>query len=607
MPAPAIVAMAALTKAVDGAVGAIKGGFDLANKTQQASLALGMNLTTAKDRLGPSLDGLRGSIDQKMAAGFAGLEAGLQGNTKGVGKLINQQMLTGTNHAKTAKAFAALNAIAGVQTEAMNDMAEGTIKAANMYGVSTDVLVDTMMSFEKQFTAMNMTGMGESFTAAVGNLQAQLGPQFQGQIKGVMGIIMDTGVEGMETLAALGIGDVRDQLQAAAGDTAATQAILEEALKTAGASFQDIAGGASADLLSIGAATDAIGEGTQAFVPLMEALESGLRVKQDAEVNYADQIGVLMDEVWNPLKETIMDLVMGVLPLLKIAAQFLGDQLQILVTWFKETFVKLGGFMGIIDKIKKVFDIMKPILAIIAGILLVKLMIVLAPVIAIFVAVTAVAKLLWEGIKFLWDMFKDKLTPVTDALVKVWEWLKDTVSDLINNPMAFLKKAFFNFADMLGGLLMMIGDFLPDWLGGGMLEEMGSALSGWASPEAAAADRQLKDSAERKAHEKKVEADFDAVLKADAEHFGFMADKATETAESTAEINRKTPDPSTGSEYMDQTTMLLSESMDRILGVQSSTAVLDKLDELVSATEDQTGLIGEGANPLTDQHSNDAN
>ena len=178
MAAPAIVAMAALTKAVDGAVGAIKGGFDLANKTQQASLALGMNLTTAKDRLGPSLDGLRGSIDQKMAAGFAGLEAGLQGNTKGVGKLINQQMLTGTNYTKTAKAFASLNAIAGVQTDAMNNMAEETIKAANEYGVSTDILVDTMMSFEKQFTAMNMTGMGESFTAAVGNLQSQLNLQY---------------------------------------------------------------------------------------------------------------------------------------------------------------------------------------------------------------------------------------------------------------------------------------------------------------------------------------------------------------------------------------------------------------------------------------------
>jgi len=605
MAAPAIVAMAALTKAVDGAVGAIKGGFDLANKTQQASLALGMNLTTAKDRLGPSLDGLRGSIDQKMAAGFAGLEAGLQGNTKGVGKLINQQMLTGTNYTKTAKAFASLNAIAGVQTDAMNNMAEETIKAANEYGVSTDILVDTMMSFEKQFTAMNMTGMGESFTAAVGNLQAQLGPQFQGQIKGVMGIIMDTGVEGMETLAALGIGDVRDQLQAAAGDTEATQAILEDALKTAGASFQDIAGGASADLLSIGAATDAIGEGSEAFVPLMEALEGGLRVKADAEVEYADQISVLMDEVWNPLKETVMDLVMGALPLLKMAAEFLGAQLQILVTWFKETFVKLGGFRGIMEKIKKLFDLMKPVLAVIAGVLLVKLALVVAPIILIFVAVTAVLKLLWEGIKILWEMYKDKLTPVTEALVKVWEWLKDTVSDLINNPMAFLKKAFFNFADMLGGLLQKIGSWLPDWLGGSMLEEMGSALSGWASPEAAAAEEQLRDSAAAKAHQKKVEADFDAVLAADAEHFGFMSDKAAETAENTAEINRKTPDPSTGSDFMDDTTMLLSESMDRILGVQSSTAVLEKLDELVSATEDQTGLIGEGANPLVDQHTND--
>lgn len=601
-----IVAMAALTKSLDGAVNAIKSGLDLANKTQQASLALGMNLTTAKDRLGPSLDGLRGSIDQKMAAGFAGLEAGLQGNTKGVGKLINQQMLTGTNYAKTAKAFASLNAIAGVQTDAMNNMAEETIKSANLYGVSTDLLVDTMMSFEKNFVAMNMTGMGESFTAAVGNLQAQLGPQFKGQLQGVMGIIMDTGVEGMETLAALGIGDVRDQLQAAAGDTAATQAILEEALKTAGGSFKDIAGGASASLLSIGAATDALGAGSENFGALADALTGPMRIKQDAEISYADQMQVMIDEVWNPLKETVMDLVMGALPLFKIAAEFVAHQLQVLVTWFKETFVALGGFKGIIDKIKVAFDFMKPVLTLLAGVLLVKLAIILGPIIVIFVALTGVAKLLWEGLKALVSHFKDKLTPVTENLIKAWEWLKTTVDDLINNPMAFLKKAFFSFADFLGGLLTEIGSYLPDWMGGEGLSSMGAAMSEWAKPQAAAANAQLISEAVARDHQKKVEADFDAVLAADAEHFGFLSNKAAETAENTAEINRKTPDPSTGSEYMDQTSMLLSESMDRILGVQSSAAVIEKLEELVEATTDQTAVVAEQGPGFTSTFTDDS-
>ena len=81
-----------------GAMGAlkdqIKAAMAFADNAQKASLALGQTYEQTRDSLGSSMEGLRGDINQRFGAAIAGMEAGLQGNTAGVAKLINQVLLT---------------------------------------------------------------------------------------------------------------------------------------------------------------------------------------------------------------------------------------------------------------------------------------------------------------------------------------------------------------------------------------------------------------------------------------------------------------------------------------------------------------------------------
>jgi len=89
-------ALSKLTVGLDKAVGSMEESISLFDQGQKTSLALGQNLDQARTTLGPSIDNLRGSIDNKLSIGLAGLAAGLQGNTEGISTLANQQQLTGT-------------------------------------------------------------------------------------------------------------------------------------------------------------------------------------------------------------------------------------------------------------------------------------------------------------------------------------------------------------------------------------------------------------------------------------------------------------------------------------------------------------------------------
>ena len=68
-----------------------------------------------------------------------GLEAGLQGNTAGLARLINQQRLTGTASAKTAAAFATLEMTMGLSRDATNKLASDMVEMGNEFSISTDV------------------------------------------------------------------------------------------------------------------------------------------------------------------------------------------------------------------------------------------------------------------------------------------------------------------------------------------------------------------------------------------------------------------------------------------------------------------------------------
>ena len=107
------LAIGALTTAMGALTNQLKSSMDFAMKAEKASLALGMTFEQTNSEFSSQMGQLRGSLTERFAASIAGMEAGLQGNTAGVGRLINQQRLTGTQSAKTAAVFAKMEMTLG--------------------------------------------------------------------------------------------------------------------------------------------------------------------------------------------------------------------------------------------------------------------------------------------------------------------------------------------------------------------------------------------------------------------------------------------------------------------------------------------------------------
>ena len=117
-------ALGQLVGAMDALRNSIRESIAFADGAQKASLALGQTFQQTNQTLGGTMEGLRGDMNQRFAAAFAGMEAGLQGNTAGIAQLVNQQKLTGTQSANTARAFAGIEAQLGLSREETNNLAK---------------------------------------------------------------------------------------------------------------------------------------------------------------------------------------------------------------------------------------------------------------------------------------------------------------------------------------------------------------------------------------------------------------------------------------------------------------------------------------------------
>ena len=352
------VAVTGLRKAINELTNVMKQTFAFSDNAQKASLALGMNLRETRGKLGTSIDGLRGSLDKRFMAGMLTLEAGLQGNSAGVAKLINQQQLTGGQYQGTAKAFAKLIKIGGVQADAANALAADMISTGNEFGVSTEVLVGALNSLESNMAAMNLAEMGPQVAGAMSELQSQLGPELAGPLKNVMGMVMDTSMEGYANLQKLGIGGVREQLAAATTTAEATQ-ILKDAFVTASDNFKTVAGDAENAYFQVGIASQVFGQSALSMTTVADGLTTGLRERNEADVEYANSLSTMKSEVLDPLREVFMSLYVASLPTLIAVFKQLKDWVQQGVDKLKNWYVEMGGFEKIIKATKQKFHEIK--------------------------------------------------------------------------------------------------------------------------------------------------------------------------------------------------------------------------------------------------------
>tara|TARA_R110000796_G_C14567850_1_gene435493 strand:+ start:59 stop:1681 length:1623 start_codon:yes stop_codon:yes gene_type:complete len=272
------------------------------DKLQKASLALGKDFSQVNAEITPAMEGLRGSLDQRVGAAIAGLQAGLQGNSAGVAKLINQQQLTGTASAQTATVMAKLSQSLNANNDDINNLSDRIIETGKLYTVSTDKLVAAVDALSDTFPTQQLAGMGIQVTEAMASLTAQM-PAMAGQVTSVMKKILDPSLKTEANLARLGIAGVRERLTAAKTASEAER-ILVGAIRTAG---QNITSFVDKDLfLSVGIATNVFGETTASLAAMNEQL--GKRTKNEAErPDFGDTIEAIRASILVPLQKVLRD------------------------------------------------------------------------------------------------------------------------------------------------------------------------------------------------------------------------------------------------------------------------------------------------------------
>jgi len=570
-----------LTKAMEGLTAQIKSGMDFAMKAEKASLALGMTFEQTNDQLGGTMQGLRGDMKQRFAGAIAGLEAGLQGNTAGVAKLINQQRLTGTQSAGTAKAMATLEAQLGLSREQTNKLSSSLIDTGAEWGISTDKLVGAMTALEASFPAQALAGMGDKVTGAMVQLTAQLPQGMHKQLNSAMGMIMDTSLEGMEKLAKLGIGGVREQLSAAKNQDEAAK-ILESAFKTAATNFNQIGGGAESFYASLGVAADTFGPAAINFTTVSEGF--GTRVKKegaDAEA-FGNQLGVIKSEIMVPLQEAFVEF----FPIIKGIGIVIGTKLRegvmFVVDALTKVFLKLGGFSGMIETLKKTFsgiqdkfklakDITIPLLIGALATLTamaVGLGIALFPIIWPFLALGAGVVLVVATMRKLEEKFG------------VMSWVTEKVTGAIHGMKMAIAEFLIGFGKMR---------FVPAFIG-----ELGESLK--SSTEAIKKNKELEKAAKVKGEDidnmnhNELMGALKTQIKTDKVAMG-LTEEIKDASETTA-INTA-PEIKTTPEFLDQTANMLGRSIEGILGVGRDTTSEEILEELREANQQRAKAAAE--------------
>jgi len=270
------------------------------DKLQKASLALGKTFDQTNAEITPAMEGLRGSLDQRIGAAMAGLQAGLQGNITGVTKLINQQQLTGTSFANTANAMATLSQTLNVSNDDINELSNKLIETAGTYSVSTDKLVNAVDALKDTFPTQQLAGMGTQVTEAMASLTARM-PAMAGEVTSVMKMILDPSLKTEANLARLGIAGVRERL-AAAKDAKSAEEILVGAIRTAGGNITNFVSGDF--FASIGIATSVFGENAAAMAAINNQLEKRIK-NEEATMDFADTIETIRASMLVPLQRVL--------------------------------------------------------------------------------------------------------------------------------------------------------------------------------------------------------------------------------------------------------------------------------------------------------------
>lgn len=573
----------------------LKAAIAFADTAQKASLALGTTYEETRVQLGGTMQGLRGDINQRFGAAIAGMEAGLQGNTAGIARLVNQQQLTGTAFQATTKTMASLESELGASRDETNLLSVSLIETGAEYQISTDKLVGAIDALKSTFPAQKLAGMGSDVMAAVTQLQGELGPQLAGPLQNVMKMVMDTSMDGYERLTKLGIGDVRERLSAAKSSAEAQQ-ILKDAFVTASDNFKSVAGNASEGFFQIGVASEIFGQQSIEFTTIADNFGKRTKKEGEAAVDFGKQLSVLKAEILVPFQEAFAvayPFLLEAMDTFSAIANTVGQR-------FKAFAESLGGSDGAAATMKS-FKLA-----------------------ALDFAMVALGKM--EGV----FSFVKRL--LTEVLPKIFTYFGEEIRKFfdIGGPFDKLKVAFLVIAEGAARAAAAIGNeeagrmansLMADKLalqkdishmeraksrgtedemrsvlkltrGGQNFADAMDAVRGGTAPQEETISSMLKGAADMSFGENAKRSPMYQELKdirTSIENDQPLARKQNEElekiAKETKEVNRKTPEIKTSPEFLDETANMLGRSIEGILGIGKDATSAEILEELRVANE----------------------
>ena len=295
-------ALEAVSKGLKLLTDQLKIGVNAGNNLDVALRGLGTSFENETGPLTESMNTLRGSLSDRLIPHVLALQAGMQGNTLGVQSLINQQKLTGTAYAGTAKAFAALEAMGGLQRDTIERLSTDIVELGGQFGVTTDVLVKALEGLNDNLIDIDLMGLPDHVTEALTEMQAMAGSQLAGAFDKAVDLMLSPKIEAISQRALLGLPDPTEVL--------ANTKTREEALTKmisgfvrAGTTFEDMA---SKGLGAIAAAEFAFGPTGKLFVPLAEAFTERARQERETVEDFGDALNVIKSEVFVPLQQLFM-------------------------------------------------------------------------------------------------------------------------------------------------------------------------------------------------------------------------------------------------------------------------------------------------------------
>ena len=518
------------------------------NKFERAAASLGMDYGTASTRLADSMEGLRGGIDQQLAAALTATEAGLMGNTQGINQLINQQRLTGLSGAKTAKTMAALENELGMSREATNALGPQIIDLGKKFSISTDTLVDSIGGLSSSFRTLNLVGIGDQFAGTMTLLQAEFGEGNSKILGQFMTEFLNPSLDTLGRLSALGVEDLRRQALAEK-DQRKQAELIKKAMVMAADKATQFVGSSEESLLLAGVLRESFGEIPGIAKQLSNSLERGLNEEQKVTADFFNTLNNLKDEALSPLKQLFMDLMAEIKPLLPEFSAFVKEGLQTFADGVRTTIAEFGGMRPALIALKDGFLTTVSVLKIAFEAYLVYLG----------------SKVVKTGFAFA------KNIPVIFATIKSFFSLSKITRGFgialtaLRGAVAFLGGPVTLITTLLGYAAVKLGLF------NGVIDKVKSFF-GFGGDSAVEGLKEKHDlTNETLAQTKVVTHDLVGHVKRGADATEKMAGTTT----------------STSADFMTETANILSRSVESILGIESD----DSAAELVELIREQNGMI----------------